>query len=745
MSLVLSSRLHQTWPAAVFVWISLLLAPQIAGATDAGCVNESSRALLSSAQLPDCRAYEMVTPASKNAWRVERPYVAGDGSRVLAVSLGGFAGSSQASFNNLYIFTRTPGIWDAAPFVEPSGYANATVENLQASREDLSEGLFEYRRSPVADLREPSFYRRSLPDGSPVEIGRLFSPEALASNPVNQEPSASEPSASQDLTHVLYTIDGPNSLNGPRIDYLWPGDETVEHPNEQPWVSLYEYVGTGNAAPVLVGRDSSGHQISQCGTALGYPFRGRFTRFSDDELYNAISIDASRVFFTAAAVCEGGAGPPANELLLRVNQEKTISISQPSHPLAQGSGSGSEECDTSCEAAAPKEGIFQGASERGSRVFFLTAQPLLNGDQNAERDLYEAEIEGEGVNTRLRKLVLVSGDPNIGEAAEVQGVARISEDGTHVYFVAKGVLTSAKNPIGRPAQLGADNIYVYERDTHYPNGHTAFIATLSEADEADWRREDARPVDATPDGSSVIFTSTADLTLDDTSSVPQVFQYNAHEDTLVRVSIGQGGFNVDGNTGEYPASIAFPEYTGSLSPAHRPTSISDDGAYVVFQSSDNLTPQAAAGYHNVYEYHNGRVSLISDGQDRTVDSEGTSSTSLIGVDASGEDVFFMTADQLVPQDGDTQVDVYDARMDGGVLPSLSAGCEGDGCQGALAPVLPLETTGSVSQPPGDQATEPPVKPGNKPKVRRAKKAKAKKHAKKSRHRTSGPARRGLRR
>jgi hypothetical protein len=32
---------------------------------------------------------------------------------------------------------------------------------------------------------------------------------------------------------------------------------------------------------------------------------------------------------------------------------------------------------------------------------------------------------------------------------------------------------------------------------------------------------------------------------------------------------------------------------------------------------------------------------------------------------NGEDVFFLTADQLAPQDTDTQVDYYDAREDGG--------------------------------------------------------------------------------
>ena len=54
--------------------------------------------------------------------------------------------------------------------------------------------------------------------------------------------------------------------------------------------------------------------------------------------------------------------------------------------------------------------------------------------------------------------------------------------------------------------------------------------------------------------------------------------------------------------------------------------MSDDGAFVFFQSGVALTPQATNG--GVYEYHEGRVSLIA--------AEGE----LVGTSASGGDVFF---------------------------------------------------------------------------------------------------------
>ena len=97
--------------------------------------------------------------------------------------------------------------------------------------------------------------------------------------------------------------------------------------------------------------------------------------------------------------------------------------------------------------------------------------------------------------------------------------------------------------------------------------------------------------------------------------------------------------------------------------------MSDDGSYVFFQSPVALTAQAPHG--GVYEYHEGRVSLIA--------AEGT----LIGTSASGGDVFFSTAQQMLPQDTDTQVDFYDARVDGGFpAPVVAVGCVGDACQGS---------------------------------------------------------------
>jgi hypothetical protein len=97
---------------------------------------------------------------------------------------------------------------------------------------------------------------------------------------------------------------------------------------------------------------------------------------------------------------------------------------------------------------------------------------------------------------------------------------------------------------------------------------------------------------------------------------------------------------------------------------------------------------------NVYEYHEGHVYLISDGKD-TANGAGsngtaTSAVKLLGADASGANVFFTTADALVPADTDTGVDVYDARICTPASPCISPAtppslpCLGEECHGIPA-------------------------------------------------------------
>jgi hypothetical protein len=303
-------------------------------------------------------------------------------------------------------------------------------------------------------------------------------------------------------------------------------------------------------------------------------------------------------------------------------------------------------------------------------------------------------------------------------------VVGVSEDGSHVYFTAGGVLSGAVNNQGQSPREGGANQYVYDTET----GRTAFIATAPL--QSMIPEVFTIPSDITPDGRFFVFGTSVDITQGDTGTANQIFEYDAETGDLVRVSVGQDGFNDNGNTDTERLGSEIPrQYPG------HPVAVSNDGAYVVFESRDGLTPGALNGVNgaeNVYEYHDGNVYLVSDGQDTTLaqrlrESFG-SSVLLYGMSPSGDDIFFRSGDQLVPQALGTGTAIYDARIGGGFPApvSLLPTCTGDACQGALSSAPVLLSPGSEFQAGGNQplaASE--VAPAVKAKAR-SKPAKCKK-------------------
>ncbi|HEV3069800.1 MAG TPA: hypothetical protein VGY76_00060 [Solirubrobacteraceae bacterium] len=430
--------------------------------------------------------------------------------------------------------------------------------------------------------------------------------------------------------------------------------------------------------------------ISECGTYFGGP--APFGSGLPPSVYNAVSESGTAVFFTALGrdypgCAELGSGvvmPAVNELYARLDASRsdahTVAISEPSEA----------DCKK-CELSERADAIFEGASFDGSRAFFATTQHLLPGSGSG-MELYMYDFNGPAGG----RVTLVSGGDPVG--ARVQHVVRVSDDGSHVYFLAQGKLTTVPNAFGKHAESGAENLYVYEHDGAFPQGHIAFIGQGA-----------VSVAQTTSDGRFLIFTSAADLTPDEEERVEagQVFEYDTQSGVLIRVSRGQNGYNEDGNSEVYPAMI--PDRTSRLDlPIEKSTrlAMSADGAYVFFTSEDALTPQALSGVMNVYEYHAGRLGLVSDGHD-LVSVFGHPAVELLGTDESGRDVFFETADQLVPQDTDTQLDVYDARIEGGFpAAATTPGCSGDSCQGPLASGLPL--TASPTSSSGGESAVPPV-------------------------------------
>jgi Tol biopolymer transport system component len=691
--------------------------------------------------LPDRRAYEMVTPVQKNGALVAdlpfsiHPDISADGSRVMAETVQCFDGAglcppiAGVGVGVPYAFTRTPAGWTPTPLTPPASEFE-TVGTLDFSAEALTVAFV--MPNPVSGERD--IYARQA-DGSFVDVGPITPPEDGPTRTLQLQNTHLE-AATADLSHVLFL-----SLVNRAENILAPFPPTSLHNN------LYEYVGAGSTAPLPVGvrgGPESTELINGCSTQLGG---------EPGPLKTALSADGRIAYFTTGYGCAGEKAV----LYARIENGEagahTVAVSEP-QALEPGPHAECAEAECIKNTAPPatnpnwRDSDYQGASSDGSRVFFTSAQQLTDQASEGSENLYE--LEGAGApEPSERRLVDVSAGAKVSGGPRVQGVLAFSSDGSHVYFVAQGVLTGADRPgckaewetAGLPeasrchATEGANNLYVYDADTH----SVSFLAALPVRDFNEWQSA-GNPANVTPDGRFLVFTSSGLLTADDTRTdgAQQVFRYEAESGRLVRVSVGQAGFNDDGSAGAGDASIVTGRYGYQHLGVGRPDpSMSDDGSYVFFMSPVALTAGALndvqighqgqsnseiAYAQNVYEYHEGNVSLISDGRDTNSAPGGTcypdiSAVCLIGSDASGHDVFFTTVGQLVPKDTDTEADIYDARIcepeNGNPCIAEPASalppCLGEACHG-IPPAPPSALTpGSASfNGPGNLTAAPPV-------------------------------------
>jgi hypothetical protein len=659
----------------------------------AGCPLETESSPGFDSTLPDCRAYELVSPAFAGdaiAAGVENfaPPMSGNGEHLLGVSFGAFAGTEDlpetgTEYGAVYEFSRTPSGWSAEAqdppaslyprrILTPHGISSAAlgrsvwlVEVAAHPGEEEYAGLGEHA---WVDGGNVGFVVREPMSGGKASF-RILGP---ASAPGHEEfphfIHEAEPGVvagvSADVTHVVFEVKDQSKE-------LWPGDSTVGGGSAE---SLYEY-GLSGGEPVLVGvRDRGGLHgvphvnegavlVSDCGTG-----------------FDAISASGERVVFTARHV-EGctGSQPAVSEVYARVDSSQTVDISEPTTgPVG--------DCE-SCDESEPMEASFVGASEDGSKVFFTSEQKLLAGA--AGNSLYEYDFNAPHPGQRVTLI-----------APDVTGVEQVAKDGERVYFESERELTGVANGNDEKAVEGTSSVYVYDTDS----GSLAFVVP----------GEEAGAFDATRSGAFVVFKS-ADRYMrgaEDSSIVAQLFEYDAANGSVVRVSIGQyastgywceaagkveEGYDCEGNTTEEEDA---PRMVGAPN-----SSVAENGT-VVFTSELPLTPQAVQGrsveygpfdkssfLEDVYEFRGGQVYLLSVGNEATpAHYEGEQPVvRLFGIDESGRDVFFSSVDSLVRQDTDTQSSWYDAREDGGFSePSGSAGCVGEACQGAVAPapVLP---------------------------------------------------------
>ena len=701
----------------------------VGSAGAAACPNESVRNELGVTRLPQCRAYEQVTPAYKEGYPVILRSLSSDGNKAILFSLANIDGAEGAGESaiesNLYTAVRTAGGWHLTPLNAP---LSQFVGQVPVAYEAQSGATLWEQHTPSQSAFTRGLYARST-EGDYRFIGRVSIPFAgeetqeadymyLSNANHIDEPEA----ATHDYEHVI-----ARALQGE--DYL-PFDETLGK------ISFYEYSGA-NEPPVLVGVQGgkeSHDLVSRCATILGSgQSSGEF-----GSLYNAISADGETVFFTAEAISACGVhAPPVAELYARLHGSPLSPL------LAETVHVSASECTVACGEESGKN--FEGASESGKIVYFTSTQKLTNnatdGTTSGEAyngsgctnttpaqggcDLYVYDAEAPGMECQQEHhcLRLVAG-------GEVLGVAGIAENGQRVYYV-------KRNNEGLP------DLYVYD----LAEDRSVLVAHLSFTGEQEatiWQREFNHPVQVTGEGGRYLLfaSATPGLTEDQEGSVEQLFEYDAVTGELVRVSKGEDGYDENGNgvtIGINPESIAEPsEHLGLRTDFKSETnrlSISSDGRTVVFRTRGKLSPYATSAEKcfSVYEFHtegplsSGEVRLLSDGQD--INQSGPRCGAFLYptmMDATGNNILFSTADPLVPTDTDGgQRDLYDARIDGGFALPRGGLCAGERCGpttatgGAGMPSLAPE--GSATQAPettpNASGTTPPQPAATKPKAK----------------------------
>jgi hypothetical protein len=652
--------------------------------------------------LPEGRAYELVTPPDKEG--SEDMFRESSGSTSIdtgassesgdqfVLQTGAAFGPFPSSGVSIYVFSRHPvgghperTEWSYASLVSPA----LGLQNLGSRLGAIEPGDF----STVAV--------NDLVGGFGSEVGgALTSLLGLPGGPyttLHADQATHVPNfgssrgypqertevvgASRDLGVVVLQSTNPRLAEG----------KVCEHDfcAEPPISNLYEWVG-GEMRPLDV--QSDGEPIGSCGAVLGSGPYGAPSQTREEDADNgAVSADGSKVFFTApdpgvgegvkGCPTKGGENPP--EIYMRSGEE-TVEVSAP----AEGAP----------EHKAHYGAVFMGAADDGSRVFFTSEGELTANDAGIhDVELYEYDTET-GKLTRIS--AGDSGDATGGVVPFVERVNIVNEvdeeiknvvvasDGSHVYFVGRGVLAPA-NAEGRSPVEGESNLYVYDAQT----GRVAFITSGAGGH---YEPTESPVPETTPDGRYLLFQGEMVAR----GSVG-LYRYDADTEAVVCVTCTP---SVPSGVGIRPPS-AMEDTAGGTFPAR---AIAEDGS-VFFDTAASLVPQATNGLTDVYEWHEGTISLISSGQDALP-------SFFLGASPNGANVFFGTHARLVPADIGSGGNLYDARVCTASEPCITPApgreglCEGDACSHPAAAPSDATPASATFSGQGDLTPAPSVTP-----------------------------------
>ena len=578
-----------------------------------------------SALLPDCRAFEQLTPADKEGAQevfnygggfVPETVVGGDGDRFMYSRVNVKYGSGPDAGQGPYVFARGEAGWQmTASAVQPE--AGVSRYEPLVFNSDLTQFAFDAEYATSSNDFSPQVEYGVGPPGGPYT--------KVASVP-HAEAHPGWVAASEDFSKSILMVE----------DHKLVDPETTTKSGND----LYEYSG-GALRQVNVGIGSCGATIAHGYSSLNPTNEAGLPVTSTIDSRHAVSADGSRVFFEAVpgSDCEA-----AQNLYMRVNGTETVQIG--AYRFVAANKEGSEALLEKGSGENPGLYLYK----TGSAPEFLPSSGVAVGVENG----------GGG------KLI-------------------VSEDLSTVYILvpAGGVdlyrYDVAGKSLGFVTEITTGDDYVPTAYSSSPEGRYFYFDAELVAG-----LPGGGPVLDTPYAEQTSGLASQAYRYDSAEKLIQCVSCASAYDPEPRLSANlapAGGMSASAN-----GDFVFFDTPAALLPADVDGEVAPESGDAGGEHSPGGASINTSLSSDVYEWRRdgvdgcshvlGCLALVTSGN-------GGFMNILLGTDASGDDVFFATKEALVPQDAQedgTTENIYDARVGGGFPePARPVECKGDSC------------------------------------------------------------------
>lgn len=645
-----------TLPILIAVAATLAAMPGAAAAVP--CPNEQFRTG-PSAHLPDCRAYEMVTPAESNGRLFGTLAPWNTSEDLFATEPVGLSGDS-------FVFETIGGPFDSPP----GGNGQVVGDTWEAGR---GAGGWQVMRHVT-----PTGEEAALPNAGGISADHTYN-FVVVLRDTRLLVSNGSLAAAGDADYLgdpngHFELTGLGSLGSERLAqgrYISPGGEHV----------IFS-TGRSQAASVRCNRyeDLPQHTCPVAKLEPNAPPAGTgavYDREADGPTRVVSLLPGNAPPAAGQEAFYQGAAADGSSVAFKLGPPGDSTVAYPLYVRADNGEAGERTLPVSSEATT-----FGGISADGRYLYYLTG---VSGPEQFTGDIHRFDT-----TTGADEDVTSSGDAEM---------VNVSADGSHVYFISPSQLDGAEGTVGE------SNLYVWG------GGVPKFVATVDKADTegtpalTTWASEAVLPKGVnrsgpgqdpsrtTPDGKVIAFESRAQLTpYYDNDGRVEIYRYDAEADSMACVSC---------NPRQEPASANAQLQSAVIEPSTLIHNLSDDGNRVFFESPEALVAGDRDAAVDVYEWQEtpmgGELALISSGNATEYTQVSNGSTvpppnMLMGVSSGGADVFFAATDPLVPGApvGGAQT-IYDARVDGGfpAPPPPPPPCVEEGCRPPASVPPPL--------------------------------------------------------